>query len=160
VASRGRPTVEIILTGDERTTLERWARRHSSAQSLALRCRIVLGCADGHTDREVAAELGVHHVTVGKWRHRFFSERLDGLTDAPRPGAVRTVGDDIVEAVVVETLETTPPDATHWSTRSLAAKHGISRQTVSEIWRAFRAQAVADRQLQGLAGPAVGGEDP
>ena len=86
MASRGRPTVQITLTSTERTTLERWARRHSSAQSLALRCRIVLGCASDRTDRDVAAELGIHPVTVGKWRHRFFSERLDGLTDAPPPG--------------------------------------------------------------------------
>jgi transposase len=137
MARRGRPTVEITLTGEERKTLEAWARRHSSAQSLALRCKIVLGCAEGLTDREVAAILGVNPVTVGKWRHRFADERLDGLVDAPRPGAVRTVGDDVVEAVVVDTLESAPADATHWSTRGLAKKHGISRQTVSEIWRAF-----------------------
>ena len=137
MARRGRPTVEITLTYEEHKILKGWARRHSSAQSLALRCRIILGCADGKTDREVAAELGVHPVTVGKWRHRFAEERLDGLVDAPRPGAARSIGDDIVEAVVVDTLESAPSDATHWSTRGLAKKHGISRQTVSEIWRAF-----------------------
>jgi transposase len=137
MARRGRPTVEIKLSGNERKTLERWARRHSSAQSLALRCRIVLACAEGRTNEDIAAELGVHPVTVSKWRKRFAADRLDGLVDAPRPGAVRTISDDTVEAVVVDTLETAPPDATHWSTRGLAAKHGISRQTVSEIWRAF-----------------------
>lgn len=137
MARRGRPTVEINLTGNERKTLERWERRHSSSQALALRCRIVLGCADGRTNTQIAAEVGAHATTVAKWRHRFAAERLDGLVDAPRPGAARKISDDIVEAVVVETLETTPPDATHWSTRGLAAKHGISRQTVSEIWRAF-----------------------
>ena len=137
MARRGRPTVEITLSGNERTTLERWARRHSSAQSLALRCKIVLGCAEGRTDRDVAHQLGVNPVTVSKWRHRFAEERLDGLVDAPRPGAVRSIGDDVVEAVVIDTLESAPPDATHWSTRGLAQKHGISRQTVSEIWRAF-----------------------
>src|SRR3984957_11622038 len=103
MARRGRPTVEITLTDEERKTLERWARRHSSAQSLALRCKIVLGCADERTDREVATELGVNPVTVGKWRHRFATDRLDGLVDAPRPGAVRSIGDDVVEAVVVDT---------------------------------------------------------
>jgi transposase len=133
----GRPTVQIKLTEEERETLQRWARRHTSAQALALRCRIVLACAQGHTNLEVAAALGVHKVTVAKWRHRFAAERLEGLTDAPRPGAARTIGDNVVEAIVVETLETTPTDATHWSTRALATKHGISRQTVSEIWRAF-----------------------
>jgi transposase len=97
----------------------------------------VLACAEGRTNTEIAVDLGVNQVTVSKWRHRFGADRLDGLMDAPRPGAARTISDEVVEAVVVETLETAPPDATHWSTRSLAAKHGISRQTVSEIWRAF-----------------------
>lgn len=137
MARRGRPTVEIHLSADERKTLQRWARRHSSSQALALRCRIVLGVAEDRSDRDVAAELGVHPVTVSKWRHRFAIDRLDGLVDAPRPGAARTIDDDAVEAVVVETLETVPRNATHWSTRSLATKHGISHQTVAEIWRAF-----------------------
>jgi len=134
---RGRPTVEITLNGDEPKTLQRWARRQSSAQALALRCRIVLACAEGASNSEAAAQLGVHPTTVSKWRHRFAKDRLDGLVDAPRPGAARTIGDDVVEAVIVETLETAPPDATHWSTRGLAAKHGISHQTVAEIWLAF-----------------------
>ena len=134
---RGRPAAPVVLTGDERDTLVRWARRHSSSQALAMRCRIVLGCAEGATNEQVAADVGCSPKTVSKWRNRFAELRLDGLSDAPRPGAPRTVTDDIVEAVVVDTLESTPKDATHWSTRSLAAKHGISRQTVSEIWRAF-----------------------
>lgn len=138
MARAGRPTVQISLTADEREALQRWARRHSSSQALALRCRIVLACADGSRTRaEIAAEVGCNPVTVTKWRHRFAADRLDGLVDAPRPGAARTIGDDVIEAVVVETLETAPPDATHWSTRRLAAKHGISHQTVAEIWRAF-----------------------
>src|SRR5687767_4791035 len=112
MARRGRPTADIVLRGDERKTLERWARRHSSSQALALRCRIVLACAAGGTNTDVGVELGVHPTTVSKWRHRFVRERLDGLVDAPRPGAARTIGDDVVEAVVVETLETAPPDAT------------------------------------------------
>lgn len=133
----GRPTVAIELGEDERETLQRWTRRHSSSQALALRSRIVLACAQGRTNAAIAAELGCHQVTVSKWRHRFAAERLEGLGDAPRPGAARQIGDDVVEAIVVETLETAPRDATHWSTRSLAERHGISRQTVSEIWRAF-----------------------
>ncbi len=137
MARRGRPTVDIALSDGERESLERWGRRHSSSQALALRCRIVLACAAGATNREVAAELGVHPVTVSKWRLRFAADRLDGLLDAPRPGAARTVGDDVVEAVLIDTLETAPKDATHWSTRGLAAKHGISHTTVGEIWRAF-----------------------
>ena len=137
MAKRGRPTVEITLRAEERRTLERWARRHSSSQALALRCRIVLACAGGRTNRDIAGELRISPVTVAKWRHRFATDRLDGLMDAPRPGAARTIGDEVIETIVVETLETTPPDATHWSTRALAAKHGISHQTVAEIWRAF-----------------------
>lgn len=133
----GRPTVAIELTQDERDTLQRWVRRHSSSQALALRSRIVLACADGATNLAIAADLGCNKVTVAKWRHRFATDRLEGLVDAPRPGAARKIGDEVVEAIVVETLETTPKDATHWSTRTLAERHGISRQTVSEIWRAF-----------------------
>ncbi len=137
MARRGRPTVEITLSGDERKTLQRWAQRHSSSQALALRCRIVLACAEGRPNGEVASELRVHPTTVSKWRHRFAKHRIDGLVDAPRPGAARTIGDDVIEAIIVETLETAPPDATHWSTRGLAAKHGISHTTVRQIWRAF-----------------------
>jgi transposase-like protein len=138
MARRGRPTVEITLSAEERATLQRWARRHSSAQALALRSKIVLASADGdRTQAQIAAELGCNPSTVGKWRRRFAAERLDGLVDAPRPGAARSIGDDVIEAVVVETLETAPADATHWSTRGLAAKHGISHTTVREIWHAF-----------------------
>ena len=133
----GRPTAGVELSEDERETLQRWARRHSSAQALALRCRIVLAVAEGGTNTEIAGRLGINRATVAKWRHRFVAYRLEGLGDAPRPGAVRQIGDDVVEAIVVETLETTPKDATHWSTRALAERHGVSRQTVSEIWRAF-----------------------
>jgi transposase len=137
MARRGRPTVAIELTDQERATLQRWARRHSSSQALALRCRIVLGCAEGLSNTAVAAREGCHAVTVSKWRHRFAADRLEGLGDAPRPGAARTISDETVEAVVVDTLETAPADATHWSTRGLAGKHGISKTTVAEIWKAF-----------------------
>ena len=134
---RGRPTPEIILSAEERATLQRWAQRHSTAQALALRSKIVLACAEGGLHGEIAARLGYHPTTVGKWRTRFAELRLDGLVDAPRPGAARSIGDDVIEAVIVETLETAPADATHWSTRGLAKKHGISHTTVREIWRAF-----------------------
>jgi transposase len=137
MARRGRPTVQIELSPEERQTLQRWSRRHKSSQALAQRCRNVLACAEGGTNNEIAERLGVNRVTVSKWRRRFAADRLEGLADAPRPGAARKIGDDVVEAIVVETLETAPQDATHWSTRGLAAKHGISRQTVSEIWRSF-----------------------
>ena len=137
MARRGRPTPVIELSDSERETLQRWLRRHSSSQALALRARLVLGCAEGRTNGEMAAVAGVSPATVSKWRHRFAVDRLEGLRDAPRPGAERTVADETIEAVVVDTLESAPPDATHWSTRGLAAKHGISQTTVAEIWRAF-----------------------
>jgi transposase len=127
----------VVLSDDERTTLERWARRPKSAQALALRCRIVLACADGGYNTEVAKRLAVDADTVGKWRRRFLEHRLDGLHDEPRPGAPRTVTDDAVERVIVKTLEETPDDATHWSTRSMAKATGMSQSTVSRIWRAF-----------------------
>ena len=132
------PILEPLeLTDDERSTLERWARRPTSAQALALRCRIVLACATGQSNTAVAKELGIRFGTVSKWRSRFVALRLDGLHDEPRPGAPRLLGDDAVEAVVVKTLEETPTDATHWSTRSMAKATGMSQSAVSRIWRAF-----------------------
>jgi transposase len=127
----------VVLSDDERETLERWARRPKSSQALALRCRIVLACAEGGHNFEVAERLGVASVTVGKWRRRFLAQRLEGLHDEPRPGTPRLITDDAVEAVVVKTLEETPPDATHWSTRSMANATGMSQSAVSRIWRAF-----------------------
>ena len=133
----GRPTVAIVLSEEERETLERWARRPTTAQALALRTRIVLAAAAGQANTEIGAALGCHPVTVGKWRRRFAQRRLDGLSDEPRPGAPRTIGDEQVEAVVVNTLEQQPRNATHWSTRSMAAEMGMSQTAVSRIWRAF-----------------------
>jgi transposase len=133
----GRPTASIELSDTERETLQRWVRRRSSAQALAQRCRIVLACAEGATNAEVAASERVHPATVSKWRRRFAAEGLEGLADAPRPGAQRTIADETIEAVLVDTLESAPGADTHWSTRGLAAKHGISKTTVAEIWRAF-----------------------
>ncbi|HEY3841707.1 MAG TPA: IS630 family transposase [Acidimicrobiales bacterium] len=127
----------LVLSDDERTTLVRWARRPKSGQALALRCRIVLACAEGGHFNEVAKQLGVDRSTVRKWRHRFAELRLDGLHDEPRPGAPRSIGDDDVEPVIVKTLEETPSDATHWSTRSMSKATGMSQSAVSRIWRAF-----------------------
>lgn len=137
MATIGRPTIQIDLSASEARTLRSWAQRQSSSQALALRSKIVLGANDGLTNTAIGSKLGCHPTTASKWRIRFARDRLDGLVDAPRPGAARTVSDEIVEQVVIDTLETTPPDATHWSTRDLANKHGISHTTVAEIWRAF-----------------------
>jgi transposase len=132
------PILEPLeLTDGERSTLERWARRPTSAQALALRCRVVLACSTGESNTAVAKRLGVSYGTVAKWRSRFLVLRLDGLHDEPRPGAPRQIHDDAVEAVVVKTLEETPTDATHWSTRSMAKATGMSQSAVSRIWRAF-----------------------
>lgn len=127
----------LTLSDDERRTLEGWARRRKTAQALALRSRIVLACAEGGSNTAVAGRVGVGRNTVTTWRARFLRDRLDGLTDEPRPGRPRTITDEQVERVVVTTLEATPPDATHWSTRSLAAATGMSQTAVSRIWRAF-----------------------
>ena len=130
----------IDLTDQERAQLEAWARRRSSAQALALRSRIVLLAAEGRKNVDIGGELGVHRPMVTKWRNRFAEQRLDGLVDEPRPGRPRTITDEQVEEVIVRTLETTPRDATHWSTRSMAAEIGLSREAVGRIWRAFGLQ--------------------
>src|SRR5271168_1874930 len=116
---------EIVLTGEEREVLERWARRPKSSQALALRCRIVLAAAEGQQSKDIAAALACADSTVGKWRGRFARRGLDGLHDEPRPGKPRSISDDDVERVIVKTLEETPTDATHWSTRSMAMATGM-----------------------------------
>ena len=132
------PVVE--LSDDERAQLVAWARRAKSANALAMRSRIVLAAADGLSTTAIAERLGIALSSAWKWRSRFVTDRLDGLLDEPRPGRPRTVSDEQVEAVLTRTLETTPKDATHWSTRSLAAELGLSQSAVSRIWRAFGLQ--------------------
>ncbi|EWM19500.1 transposase [Kutzneria sp. 744] len=137
MARTGRPKVELVLTADERETLQRWARRAASAQALALRCRVVLACAEGLSNVEVAARLGVHRTMVGKWRARFAVGRLDALMDEDRPGRPPSITVDQVEEVIVATLEETPRNATHWSRTSMAEKSGLSKSTIGRIWRDF-----------------------
>jgi transposase len=138
MAERGRPKPPVELSDVERETLQRWARRPKTAQALALRSRIVLACAQGKSNKDVAGELGVWPQLVSKWRRRFVEHRLQGLADEPRPGAVRKITDERVEAVIVKTLEETPPNNdTHWSTRSMARAVGLNQTAVSRIWRAF-----------------------
>jgi transposase len=128
---------ELVLTDEERETLQRWARRAKSSQALAQRSRIVLGCAAGKSNKDVAAEVGVWPQTVGKWRQRFVENRLDGLSDEPRPGGPRTISDEQIEEVLVATLERQPTDATHWSRASMAKESGLSKSTVGRVWKAF-----------------------
>jgi transposase len=141
MARTGRPKLEIlILTDEERTALERLAARPRSARHLAFRAKVVLRCADGGMNKDIARELRTHRETVGRWRSRFIADRLDGLYDEPRPGAVRKITDDAVEAVVTKTLESTPKGRTHWSTRSMAKNVGVSHSSIGRIWRAFGLQ--------------------
>jgi transposase len=130
MAERGRPKAPLVLTDEERQTLQRWSRRSKTAQALALRCKIVLACAEGRTNQAVAEQLGIWPQTVAKWRGRFVRGRLEGLSDEPRPGRPRTITDDDME-------EPPPHHDTHWSTRSMARSAGLSQTAISRIWRAF-----------------------
>jgi transposase len=130
----------VALSAVERGQLESWTRRRTSAQALALRSRIVLLAADGRNNTQIARELGIHRNVAGKWRSRFVEHRLDGLVDEPRPGRPRTITDEQVEEAIVKTLESTPKDATHWSTRSMAREVGLTQSAVLRIWRAFGLQ--------------------
>jgi transposase len=136
----GRPLATLELGTAEEEALRTLAKRRTTAQALALRARIVLACAAGEANQRVAAKLAVTPQTVGKWRARFVARRLDGLYDEPRPGVPRSIDDAKVEAVIVATLETMPEGATHWSSRAMARKSGVSTSSVQRIWRAFGLQ--------------------
>src|SRR5918994_1713795 len=128
MAERGRPKAPLVLTEEGRQTLERWARRSKTSQALALRCKIVLACAEGATNKAVAEQLGIWPQTVTKWRGRFVRQRLEGLSDEPRPGRPRAITDAQVEQGITTTLEEPPPrHDSHWSTRSMARATGMSQ---------------------------------
>ena len=145
---RGRPSTELVVTSEQRAALEGYCRRRKTARGLAMRAAVVLACAEGLTNQAAAAKLGFSRSTVGKWRQRFIEAGLDGLLDEPRPGAPRKISDADVERVVALTLETTPRGATHWSTRELARKVGVSHMAVSRIWRAFGLQPHRDESFK------------
>jgi transposase len=140
MARLGRPIAPLVLSSEDRDTLQRWTRRRTTAQALAQRARIVLAAAEGASNTRVAEQVGLNKHTVGKWRQRFLENGVDGLLDEPRPGAPRTITDEDVERVLTLTLEETPKDATHWSTRSMAKRAGMSQSAISRIWRAFALQ--------------------
>lgn len=136
----GRRLPALELDEAERSELEALARRRNTGQALAQRARIVLACAEGAENQQVAATLKLDKDTVSKWRRRFVEHRLEGLRDAPRSGAPRTIDDARIEAVIVRTLESVPGNATHWSSRSMAKASGLSTSSVQRIWRAFGLQ--------------------
>jgi transposase len=137
---QGRPKDHLQISDEDRALLERYVRRGTASQRLSTRARIILRCAEGRTNKEVAEFAGVTGHTVGKWRRRFVELGVDGLTDSDRPGVPRKITDDMVEDLIVKTLESTPKGATHWSTRSMAKRTGISNTSVGRIWRALGLQ--------------------
>src|SRR5215204_1953622 len=146
MARTGRPKAVLELTSDEREQLQRWARRRTSAQALALRSRIVLACAEGRSNTAVAEELGVSVQMVGKWRARFVEARLDGLADDPRPGRPSSITAEQVEDVVVATVESTPANATHWSRAKMAERTGLSRSRSDGSGRPSTSSRTAPRR--------------
>src|SRR5258708_9134602 len=155
MAKTGRLKAELVLSEQGRAWMQRWARRDRSAQSMALRAKIVLACAGGTGNKQVAARLGVTPATVGKWRARFIDRRLDGLGDEDRPGRPVSVTDEQVEAIVVLTLEETPKDATHRSRASMASRSGLSKSTVGRVWKAFKLKPHLAGGVKGSTRPPV-----
>lgn len=135
---RGRLLAKLTISDADRERLESWVRRQTTGQALALRARIILACAEGKMNIKVAKQERTTNATVGKWRRRFLESGIDGLLDEHRPGAPRTISDKAVESIVTTTLESQPEGMTHWSTREMAKKMGISRETVRRIWQAFQ----------------------
>ena len=137
---RGRHLAAIELSEHERERLQEWTRRRKTSQAWSMRARIVLGCAEGASNTEVANDLRATVQTVSKWRRRFVEKRLDGLLDEPRPGKPRTISDARIEKLIATTLNELPAGSTHWSRRQMAAKLKLSPTTIGRVWRAFGLQ--------------------
>ncbi len=129
-----RPLPAVNLRPSERDALEKWAGRRKTAQGLAMRARILLLADEGASNEAIAADLALDPATVGKWRNRFLRDRVEGLCDQPRSGAPRRIDDARVEALVLDTRERRPEGATHWSSRLIAKRHGLSHTSVQRIW--------------------------
>ena len=155
MTKRGRPTVGVTVSPSERTTVEQWARRRTTAQGLAQRAQIVLACAAGRSNSQIATELRITRQTAGRWRRRFAEKRLDGLLDEPRPGTPRRLSDAQVEQVITDTLEKTPRDATQWSTRTLAKEARAESRDGWAYLARLRPAAASQRHVQAVAGSAV-----
>ena len=126
----------IVLSPEERRTLDLWARGRRIAQRVVQRAQIVRLAADGVQSQDIARELQISRPTVQLWRQRFLALRLPGLEkDAPRPGRLPRIAAPKIQAVVNATLHDRPPNATHWSTRSMAAAQGLSEATIRRIWQ-------------------------
>nr|WP_272921231.1 helix-turn-helix domain-containing protein [Streptomyces sp. SID2119] len=150
----GRPKADLVLDDAERAQLTRWARRAKTAQFLALRSKIVLRCAEGGTNRQAAADLGIDESTVERWRARFITHRLDGLRDEPRPGRPPSIQPDQIEEVIVATLQTSPGLDTHWTRAAMARRTGLSESTIGRIWKRFDLKPHLRNELRdALAGP-------
>ena len=156
----GRPKKPLVLTETERQELESMAHRARTTPTLARRARIILACAEGQNNCQVARRLRTSPTTVWQWRARFISKRVAGLLDEPRPGAPRQIDDQKIEDVIVRTLESTPRGATHWSTRSMAKATGYSHMTISRVWRALWSATTPERDVQIVFRPVVDREGP
>lgn len=133
----GRSAATIILSEEEEAELKRWRRRRNTTIALHLRAGIVLDCARGYSGEEIAERHATSQQTVTKWRRRFASDRLQGLSDAPRSGQPRRHDDEQVQAVLETTLNRRPKHATHWSVRRLSEELGVDKSFVHRVWRAF-----------------------
>jgi len=134
---RGRPIAKLELTPAEKQSLQQTVRRRGAGHMDVLRAKVVLWAAEGLSNTQIVQRTQLSAPTVGKWRQRFLQNRTTGLNELPRSGAPRRISDDKIQEVITATLETKPEHATHWSTRQMAQRCGLSRQTVSRIWRAF-----------------------
>ncbi|WP_241678972.1 helix-turn-helix domain-containing protein [Streptomyces lasalocidi] len=157
MARTGRPKAQLVLSVEERAALEGRVRRRSTPQSWAARCQIILACADGMSNRDVGALVGMTGQSVGRWRARFNEHRIAGLGDLPRSGGPRSVSDEQVAAVVKRTLESARRNATRWSARAMAKAVGLSQSTVSRIWRAFGLQPHRSQTFKLVDGPVFRG---